>query len=164
MGGRKRQVKLGPVTSWWRCSEALVANWVVFILLKADTHGRHPSTLGHSHPDEQRHAHAGARRGVRVRVSGREGLHQLLLLFRRLPLRSLAAWQVAHPHRQDRLVRTHLLPHCIWSLQPGLLGLLSLSLGPGVNTSHSLLHSTYALCQQGTFWRRGPTEIPNDLI
>lgn len=42
----------------------------------------------------------------------------------------MAARAVAHPHREDRLVRTHLLPHCVRSLQPRLLGLLSVSLGP----------------------------------
>lgn len=107
--------------------------WLLFLFFcpeKADPHSRHPPSLGHGYSDEQRHAHAGARRGVRLRVSGREGLHQFLLLFRGLPLRSVAAWAVAHPHCKDRLVRTHLLPHRICSLQPRLLGLLSVSLGP----------------------------------
>lgn len=124
-----------------------------FVLLKADTNGGHPPALGHGDSNEQRHAHAGAGRGVRLRVSRRKGLHQLLLLFRRLPLRSLAARQVAHPHRQDRLVCTHLFPHCICALQPGLLGLLSLSLSWGVYAAlaYGPFHFTYALLQQVTF-------------
>lgn len=101
----------------------------VWSVSKADTHSGHPPALGHCHPDEQRHAHAGARRGVRLRVPGWEGLHQLLLLLRGLPLRGLAPRPAAHPHRQDRLIRTHLFSHCLWPLQPGLLGLLPVPLG-----------------------------------
>lgn len=49
-------------------------------VLKAGPHCGHSPALSHRHPDEQRHPHAGARRGVRLRVSGWEGLLQLLLL------------------------------------------------------------------------------------
>lgn len=109
-----------------------VCLWSVF---KADTHSGHSSTLSYRYPDEQRHTHAGARRRVRLRVPGREGLYQLLLLLRGLSLRCLATRPTAHPHRQDRLIRTYFLPHCLWPLQLGLLGLLPVPLG------HSLVSS-----------------------
>lgn len=170
---RKRQLRLGPpFCQWGLDSSALGLRWLTvwfFVLLKADTHGRHPSTLCHCHSNEQRHTHAGAGRGVRLRVSGREGLHQLLLLFRRLPLRSLAARQVAHPHRQDRLIRSHLLPHRLRSLQPGLLGLLSLSLGPAVYPASSSHTLHYILTLRSAPARdisegRGPAETSRDSI
>lgn len=137
-----------------------------FALFKADTNCGYPSPLSHSHSNEQRHAHARARRGVWLWMSRWEGLHQFLLLLWRLPLRSLAAWQVAHPRRQDRLVCTYLLPNCFCALQSGLLGLLSLSLGAGMYTVllhcftpflHMLLrHAANDILKKGTHW-----EIPN---
>lgn len=108
------------------CCHCLCVLWSVS---KADAHSGHPPALGHRHPDEQRHAYAGARRRVRLRVPGREGLHQLLLLLRGLPLRGLAPRPTAHPRRQDRLICAHLLSHCLRPLQPGLLGLLPVPLG-----------------------------------
>lgn len=126
--GRKRGHGLLPLplTDCVSLLSLFVCLWSVS---KADTHGGHSSTLSHRHPDEQRHTHAGARRRVRLRVPGREGLYQLLLLLRGLPLWCLASRPTAHPHRQDRLICTHLLPNCLWPLQLGLLGLLSVPLG-----------------------------------
>lgn len=111
------------------CSCLLSLFVCLWSVSKADAHSGHPPALGHRHPDEQRHAYAGARRGVRLRVPGREGLHQLLLLLRGLPLGGLAPRPAAHPRRQDRLIRAHLLSHCLRPLQPGLLGLLPVPLG-----------------------------------
>lgn len=36
----------------------------LFVPTEAEPDGGYPSSLGYGHPDEQRHTHAGARRGV----------------------------------------------------------------------------------------------------
>lgn len=131
-----------------------------FVLFKADTNGGHPSTLGDSHPDEQRHTHAGARRGIWLWVSRWKRLHQFLLLFRRLPLWSLAAWKAAHSHCQDRLIRTHLLSHCVCSLQSGLLGLLSISLGMGAFPASPLPFSVCSAPASDILQERDPLKYP----
>lgn len=135
-----------------------------FVLFKADTNCGYPSTLSHSHSNEQCHTHARARRGIWLWMSRWEGLHQFLLLFRGLPLWSLAAWQVAHSHRQDRLVCTYLLPNCFCALQSGLLGLLSLSLGAAIYTvlSYCSFHSylCFAPYSKWHFEERDPPRNP----
>lgn len=59
-------------------------------------------------------------------MSGRQGLCQFFLLFRRLPNRSLETWEDTYPYRQDGLLCADLLPHCLLLVQSGLLGFLPL--------------------------------------
>ncbi|XP_059534390.1 gamma-aminobutyric acid receptor subunit gamma-3 isoform X1 [Myotis daubentonii] len=71
---------------------------------------------------------AGTGGDLRLRVSRRQGLSELLLLLRRVQIRVLE--ERAHPHRHlgaGRLL-PRLLPHVVPALQPGLLGRVPVSL------------------------------------
>lgn len=91
------------------------------------TYHWHPPAISYN-SNEQCHTPPRKGWGVWVWVSGWQGLCQFLLLLWGLPDGSVAARQDTHPHRQNGLLRPHLLPHRLLPLQPGLLGVIPVPL------------------------------------
>lgn len=97
-----------------------------FTYLVSGPYHWYPSQIS-NHPNEQCHTPSREGRGIWLRVSGWQGLCQFLLLFWRLPNRSLETWANTYPHCQNGLLCSDLLSHRLLFVQSGLLGVLSLS-------------------------------------
>lgn len=89
---------------------------------------RHEAAAGHDDHVQQLPVLAGVGGYVRVRVPGRQGLPELLLLLRGVQVRLLEERANPHRHLGAGLVFPRLLPHVLPALQPGLLGRLPVPL------------------------------------
>lgn len=100
--------------------------------------GHEASATGDGHA-KQFPVLAGVRGHLRLRVSRRQGLPELLLLLRGMPVGLVE--ERAYPHRRLRtgLLLPGLLPHLLPALQPGLLGGIPVSLSAALKMTGEYL-------------------------